>query len=148
MEHLVGFFSAALISVLVTAIHYESMALLARTNAESRGRQRVLFVMLGLLAAHVIEIWVFGLAYFAMTKLGLGTITIAASASDVTIFDPFDFIYYSATVYTTLGFGDLVPDGPMRFVTGAEALVGLCLITWSASFTFLEMERHWPNRRH
>lgn len=40
-----------------------------------------------------------------------------------------------------LVFGDIVPTGPMRFVTGTEAICGLALITWSASFTFLVMQR-------
>lgn len=28
-------------------------------------------------------------------------------------------------------------------ITGTEALAGLSLITWSASFTFLQMQRIW-----
>ena len=54
-----------------------------------------------------------------------------------------DCVYYSASVFTTLGFGDIVPLGPIRFMTGTEALSGLTFITWSASFTFLEMLKTW-----
>jgi hypothetical protein len=54
-----------------------------------------------------------------------------------------DQVYYSAVVYTTLGFGDVVPGGAIRFLTGVESVTGLVLITWSASFTFLEMQRYW-----
>lgn len=57
--------------------------------------------------------------------------------------NPFDFVYYSAMVYTTVGFGDLIPAGPIRMMTGTEALAGLALITWSASFTYLQMQRVW-----
>jgi hypothetical protein len=32
-------------------------------------------------------------------------------------------------------------------MTGLEALTGLVMITWSASFTFLEMQRDWPPPR-
>ncbi len=46
-------------------------------------------------------------------------------------------------VYTTVGFGDLVPAGALRMVSSTEALSGLALITWSASFTFLQMQRIW-----
>ena len=56
-----------------------------------------------------------------------------------------DAIYLSATTFTTLGFGDLAPVGPIRFLAGTEALTGFVLITWSASFTYLEMERFWRN---
>jgi hypothetical protein len=45
--------------------------------------------------------------------------------------------------YTTVGFGDVAPIGPIRFLTGTEALTGFVLIAWSASFTYLEMERYW-----
>ena len=31
----------------------------------------------------------------------------------------------------------------MRLISGLESLVGLLLITWSASFTYLEMSRLW-----
>ena len=42
-----------------------------------------------------------------------------------------------------MGFGDITPEGPLRLLTAAEALVGLVLITWSASFTFLIMQHTW-----
>jgi hypothetical protein len=57
----------------------------------------------------------------------------------------FDSVYFSAVVYTTLGLGDVVPHGAIRFMAGTEALTGFLLITWSASFTFLEMQRFWRN---
>jgi len=44
-----------------------------------------------------------------------------------------------------VGFGDLVPIGPIRMLTAAEGLTGLALVTWSASFTFLAMQRFWPH---
>ena len=44
-------------------------------------------------------------------------------------------------MYTTVGFGDIAPLGPVRLLVGIEALAGLVLITWSASFTFLIMQR-------
>jgi hypothetical protein len=52
-------------------------------------------------------------------------------------------VYFSATTYATVGFGDAVPVGPLRFLTGLEALTGFVMITWSASYTFLEMQRDW-----
>ena len=53
------------------------------------------------------------------------------------------YFYYSAVLYTTLGFGDIIPLGPAKILTGIESLIGLGFITWSASFTFLEMQRYW-----
>ena len=42
--------------------------------------------------------------------------------------------------------GDQVPTGSLRLICGAEALTGLAMITWSASFMFVEMQRYWPQR--
>jgi hypothetical protein len=48
--------------------------------------------------------------------------------------------------YTTVGFGDVVPVGPIRFLAGTAAITGLVLIGWTISFTALEMERFWRVR--
>ena len=51
--------------------------------------------------------------------------------------------YFSIASYTTLGIGDILPHGNIRIVAGLEALNGLVLVAWSASFTYLIMERLW-----
>jgi len=33
----------------------------------------------------------------------------------------------------------------LRFMTGTEAIAGLTFITWSASYTFMEMLKIWGN---
>jgi hypothetical protein len=57
--------------------------------------------------------------------------------------DAMSYLYYSGVIYTTLGLGDIQPEGHIRFITAMEALNGFLLITWSASFTFLAMGRLW-----
>ena len=54
-----------------------------------------------------------------------------------------DYVYFSAACYTSLGLGDMYPSGMLRMLTGAEALVGLLMIAWSGSFTYLAMEKFW-----
>lgn len=54
-----------------------------------------------------------------------------------------DYFYYSASVYTTLGIGDIYPSGHLRILTAAEALNGLVLIAWSATFTYRTLEGLW-----
>ena len=56
-----------------------------------------------------------------------------------------DCVYFSFTTFTTLGFGDIEPIGDLRYLTGLEALTGLVLITWTASFLYLEMQRYWES---
>ena len=57
-----------------------------------------------------------------------------------------DCVYFSAVCYTTLGLSDIAPIGAIRFLVGTETLAGFLIITWSASFTFVEMERYWRPR--
>ena len=54
-----------------------------------------------------------------------------------------DYFYFSATTYTTLGVGDVFVRGPIRVVSGIQSLTGLVMIAWSATFTYLHMERFW-----
>ena len=134
------FFTVSLLAIATVAvcvtIHYETLRGLSRI-AHTPGRHRwlVLLSVCSALVAHTVEIWIFAGAYWWAERLELGQIL-----STHTLMD---YLYYSAMVYTTVGFGDLIPDGPLRMITNAEALVGLALITWSASFTYLQMQRLW-----
>lgn len=142
----VGLVAAAL-AVVCVLFHYEVMSSTSRFLARRRGRSRLRIVALILimLLAHVVEVWFFGLTYWwleAWPELGrLWDGTDAAGVASAG--SALDFVYYSVVSYTTLGFGDLVPSGAMRILTGTEALVGLGLITWTASFAFLQMQLDW-----
>ena len=54
-----------------------------------------------------------------------------------------DAFYFSITSYTTLGIGDLYPTGALRIISGIEALNGLVMAGWTASLTYLYMEKFW-----
>jgi hypothetical protein len=122
-------------------IHYEGLSLVSRLMVRLKHvprRQKVLYTVLGVLVLHVIEIWLFGATLWACLQLpDAGGIAGAEAGSLL------DAVYLSASSYTTVGFGDVAPLGPIRFVAGTEALVGFVMITWSASFTFIEMQRYW-----
>jgi hypothetical protein len=66
------------------------------------------------------------------------------SFSGLPVEDFLDCLYFSIVTYTTIGFGDHVPLSHARLIAGVEGLNGLLLIGWSASFTYLAMERYWP----
>lgn len=126
---------------LIIGLHYEVLRNCIRLlpSLSRRRRQRVIFLILIIMLTHVVEIWIFGVAYFVLMDWeAFGSID-----GTVEILGLLDYVYYSAMVYTTVGFGDLVPHGAIRFMSGVEALTGLVMITWSASFAFLEMQRDW-----
>ncbi len=120
-------------------LHYEGLLVTSRALAKLSAprRAKVLYGIGSLLVLHIAEIWVFAVAlWFLLLIPECGSISPQA-------LHIFDYVYFSAITFTTVGFGDLVPHGPIRFLSGMEALTGLVLITWSASFTYLEMERFW-----
>ena len=128
----------------VVLVHYEGLNLLSRwlvARHESQRRRKVLYGIFGVLALHVVELWIFG-----VTAWGLLKVPNTGSVAGVHALGLLDAVYLSATTYTTLGFGDLTPVGPIRFLAGTIALTGFVLIAWSASFTYLEMSRDWSER--
>ncbi len=126
---------------LIIGLHYEVLRNCIRLlpTVTHKRRRRVVVLILVILLTHAIAIWLFGIAYFVLLQWEqFGGITGEAEISAL-----IDYVYFSSMVYSTVGFGDLVPYGPIRFMGGMEALTGLVMITWSASFTFLEMQRDW-----
>lgn len=122
-------------------VHYEGLSLISAWLGRLRGqhpRRKVLYGIFGVLSLHIAEIWIFGLAVWVALKFG-NTGSVSGSIGTSLL----DAVYLSAITFTTVGFGDLAPVGPIRFIGGTMALTGFVLITWSASFTFLEMERYW-----
>jgi len=133
--------ATGIVVCLCVMVHYEGLSLLVKglgKRHDQQPRRKVLYGIFAVLFLHVIEIWLFGLGYWALL-LWPETGHVVSSASTGLL----DSIYLSAMTYTTVGFGDLAPVGPIRFLAGTEALTGFVMITWSASFTFLEMERFW-----
>ena|SRR5690554_2869242 len=125
---------------LVVLIHYEFLNRLSRfpDNKPIKPRLRVLKGVVGALFAHSVEVWVFATGYYWQLKSPqFGTMTGEFDGSFL------DCVYFSFTTYSTLGFGDIEPHGLIRFLTGIESLTGLVLITWSASFLFLKMQKYW-----
>jgi hypothetical protein len=133
------------VAVLCVLVHYEGLVLAQRRVARPHRhmRLRVLHAISLILLLHVIEIWIFGAAYWVLLQWPASG---AIAGTDAAHF--LDHIYLSAMSFTTVGFGDVTPVGPIRFMAATEALTGLVLITWSASFTYLEMERFWREERN
>lgn len=141
-EHVLVAIAAFLVTALVVAIHYEGVHWLARRysrRAPRRDRAAMLRIIFALLALHIVEIWCYGLTYWGLIQIPDTGFLHGNEGADTV----FDAVYLSAITFSTVGFGDLAPVGAIRLVSGLESLTGLLLITWSASFTYLEMSRLW-----
>ncbi|PTQ90848.1 potassium channel family protein [Agitococcus lubricus] len=133
-----------LLVFLTVSIHYEILRLISELipKLKIQARLRILVVIYGAFIAHTLEVWLFGIAYYVLgAELGFGTF------HGISTNHFFDFIYFSVVVYTSVGFGDIYPLGHMRLIAGVEALTGLLMIGWSASFTYLMMEKLWLDHR-
>lgn len=123
------------------AMHYECLRFAARLipGISIRLRARILVVIIAAFVGHTLQIALYAVAYWVCEHLEMGRLVGAMENS------PLDHFYYSAATFTTLGVGDIVPEGPIRFMAGVESLNGLILITWSASFTYIAMEKFWTD---
>lgn len=132
---------AAVVAVSVV-IHYEFLyrLTLLMPKMKIRHRQRIVLGVIVALFAHTLEIFIFGIAYYGFNRVeGWGSLQGNFDGSLA------DCIYFSFTTYTTLGFGDIEPFGGIRYLTGVESLTGLVLITWTASFLYIEMRQYWDS---
>lgn len=132
-----------LLSLLLLAativVHYETLRLVSAQIDRKKGasRARLFVVLVFALASHLIHVMLYAMAYyFLVGHVGVGTI----EGSNGSFADAF---YFSITSYTTLGIGDLYLTEGVRLLSGIEALNGLVMVGWTASFTYLTMERFW-----
>jgi len=132
--------SLALMAIL---LHYEALFQLDKNLprvAHIPPRFRVLIGVGAIFMAHVLEIWLFALGYFFTLQFPvMGSLIGNLSGHGVLL----DCAYLSFVTFTTLGYGEIVAQGYLRYLTGVEALTGFILITWSASFLFIEMQKYW-----
>lgn len=98
-----------------------------------------MLVVIAIFIGHTVIIFLYGIAYwFLAIQLKMG------GFAGVPVVDFLDCLYFSAVTYTSLGFGDHYPTSHIRMISGFEALNGLILIGWTATFTYLIMLRLWP----
>ena len=99
-------------------------------------RQIVGDVLIAILT-HTLEITLFATGMYALESSGYyGHIVTSGEG----LFG--EFVYFSAITYTTLGFGDITPVGPLRVLAGVEAITGPILSAWTASVIFVGVLRY------
>ena len=139
--------TAALLSLIVVGLHYEALVFISffvRKVWKSRRVGVALAVTLAL-GAHIAEVSVYAVAWYLLIEAG----AVELGHFEIEAFDPraIDIFYFSGTVYTSLGFGDMVPVRGGQVLAVTESVTGLVLIAWTASYTFFEMQTNWKNVR-
>ncbi|MDB5425582.1 MAG: Kef-type transport system NAD-binding component-related rane protein [Phenylobacterium sp.] len=140
MLGLEGLAFAIVTSFLIVLIHYESLRLISTIADEAplNPRLKMLVVIMGVLAAHMIEAGVFALAFW----LGAEVFDIGRFVGHPPT-NAYQYYGFALETYTTQSVGDLYPIGGLRVMASLEPLVGLILIGWSTSLTFFLMRRYW-----
>lgn len=136
---------ALALSIATIFVHYETLRVLwmyaPRLLRRLGPRGLILTSVVGAFGAHALEIVVYALAYWSLEgRWGLGQVTEV----------PLSFmeaLFFSTESYATLGIEAVAREVPMRLVVGTEAVTGLLLLTWSASFTYLVMRHGWRVER-
>lgn len=133
-----------IISALLVAasifIHYETLRVATKRTAgfAVRPRVRLWLILVAAIVSHLIHVGLFGFG-FVMIEFEFGRGALNGPNSGTWE----DAFYFAITSYTTLGIGDLYPTGQARLLSGIAALTGLVMVTWTASLTYLHMERYW-----
>ena len=139
--YVVVIFATLATAMLCVLLHYEGLFRMERrfrAGASKAGRKQMLLAILGVLGLHMAQIWIFGVAWWALLHF-----PDAGAISGATHVQWHGALFLSALAFTSLGFDAWVPVGAIRILAGVEALTGLVLVAWSASFAFLQMQRHW-----
>ncbi len=72
--------------------------------------------------AHIVQIWVWAILFYYLEPVILPDLEAA--------------IYFSASSFTTVGFGDVYLDKDWRLLSSFEAANGFILFGWSTAFIF------------
>jgi hypothetical protein len=127
---LIQFLVGGIVSICNITIHALVMTLVVRvartsgTKKRSRPSLRLTATMIAtvsvLMAAHVLEVFVWSLAYSIVDAAPAGT----------------DLVYFAFVNYATLGYGDVVPVEGWRLLGPITAMNGALLFGWSTAVIF------------
>lgn len=129
--------------VVCTSFHYEALRwidfVFARRSTDLRWVPVILTALIG---AHLLEIG----CYAVIFALAAGPLHLGSFRGGVML-EAFDYYYFAAETYSSLGYGDIVPTGPLRLLASVEPLNGMLLLAWSGSYLFGAVTRGERVRR-
>lgn len=136
---------AAILIAVCTTIHYGALKFSSQFVTPSRHLGHCLGVAVGLIVlAQTFEALLYAAGFwFAVHNLEVGNL-VSSSSGNGDALSFMDYFYFSLVNFTTLGRGDLMPNGHLRFMTAMEAFHGFLLITVSGTFVLQIMSGKKP----
>lgn len=127
-----------------TAMFYEILAhvWLVLPRLEAHPRLQILLTVFSAFVGHTVAVWAFALTYFVMDN-GFAFGGLKGDTTNHIL----DYAYFSVVSYSSLGLGDVAPTGGLRLLVGVEAIMGLILIGWTVTFTYLVTEKYLAHKR-
>ncbi len=132
-----AFIMTATALIITTALHYEVLTFISQKAAKKAANRRSLPAMvIIIISAHLIEIGIYSVIYYISDIIfDLGAFNIGETPS------AFEYYYFAAETYSSLGYGDIFPTGAMRLIAAIEPLNGILLLTWSGAFLFMLVQK-------
>mgnify|MGYP000870007209 CR=1 FL=1 len=130
--------------IFCVSVFYEIMAhvWLTLPRLEGRPRAQILFTVLASFVGHTVAVWVFGLVYYVLANhFHFGGLTGAIDHELI------DYVYFSSVSYSSLGFGDVYATEGLQLLVGVEAILGLILIGWTITFTYIVTDKYLAHRK-
>lgn len=136
---------SAVLIIITVAIFYETMRQVWQKLNKIQHRPR-LAIHLGVLSVffcHTLCVWMYAAVYwFLIEVLKFGALQGQFEPGYI-----LSYVYFSVTTYSSVGYGDIFPVGPLRIMTGVETVNGLILIGWSTTYTYFAAERYMAHER-
>jgi Ion channel len=132
---LIQFLVGAIVSVSTITIHSLVMTVVVRvsgvlsTKKRSHPSLRLITTMIAtvsvLMAAHVLEVFVWSLAYSIVDAAPAGT----------------NLVYFAFVNYATLGYGDVIPVEGWRLLGPITAMNGALMFGWSTAVIYEVLQK-------
>ena len=132
---LIQFLVGGIVSVCTITIHSLVMTVVVRvggvlsTKKRSHPSLRLIITMIAtvsvLMAAHVLEVFVWSLAYSIVDAAPAGT----------------NLVYFAFVNYATLGYGDVVPVEGWRLLGPITAMNGALMFGWSTAVIYEVLQK-------
>ena len=134
MQLLIGCFMIA-VTVVIHAVALDKLVRFLESAGSASWRARhhiykvplMIIIVLSVFLAHIIQIAIWGMLFYYLEP-------------DI-LFDLETAMYFSASAFTTVGFGDVYLDQDWRLLSSFESVNGFILFGWSAAFIFETISR-------